>query len=131
MMDKEKHIQYWLLTAIDDSEAVIHLYEAGKYVQALFFTHLFLEKILKAHWVKDNDGNVPPKIHNLMHLYERTTLELSDDEKIFLRRMNTFQLEGRYPDYHASLHKIMKKTDTEKILTQAKELFICLQEKLQ
>jgi HEPN domain-containing protein len=74
MNDKEKHINYWKTTAIDDIETVEFLLVCKKYVQTLFFTHLYIEKILKAHWVKFNIENVPPKTHNLINPHQNTNL---------------------------------------------------------
>lgn len=48
-----------------------------------------LEKLPKAHWVKDNHDNHPPRTHNLIKLSSQINFKLTED----------FQLEGRYPDY--------------------------------
>jgi len=53
-----------------------------------------LEKLLKAHWVKDNVENIPPKIHWLVSILENTTSVFPDGDKQFLSEMNQFQLEG-------------------------------------
>lgn len=76
MSDKATPIKYWQSTAEDDIGAIEVLLKGKKYVQTLFFTHLALEKILKAHWVKHNEGNVPPRTHNLIVLYENSGLDL-------------------------------------------------------
>lgn len=31
------------------------LFEGNQYVHTLFFCHLVIEKLLKAHWVRDNE----------------------------------------------------------------------------
>lgn len=41
-------------------------------MQALFFSHLVIDKLLKAIWVKENEENIPPFTHNLEHLYNQT-----------------------------------------------------------
>jgi HEPN domain-containing protein len=51
-MEKKDYIEYWKSTAEKDWEAVGHLFEKGDYLHALFFAHLVLEKLLKAHHVK-------------------------------------------------------------------------------
>ncbi|TAG17893.1 MAG: HEPN domain-containing protein [Cytophagia bacterium] len=130
MNDKTKHIAYWVNTATDDLESMDVLFEGKKYVQALFFAHLSLEKILKAHWVVCNANNMPPKTHNLIYLYEKTNLKLSEEDTDFLQSMNVFQIEGRYPDYLAQLNKTVNKEQTETIIVQVKQLFVCLQEQL-
>ena len=90
MTDKEKQLKYWKDTAIDDLESIDYLFEGKKYVQALFFAHLALEKILKALWVKNNKENFPPKTHNLTYLYENSNIELSEEQTDFLQTMNIF-----------------------------------------
>jgi hypothetical protein len=58
---KKEQIQYWVNTAEEDWRSVQQLIKGKFYVQALFFTHLVIEKLL---------------------------------------------LEGRYPDFKKSFHKI-------------------------
>ena len=130
MNEKTRFIQFWKTTAIDDLEAIDLLFKGKKYVQALFFAHLCLEKILKAHWVKDNLENVPPKTHNLIHILGKTQLDMTEEDTDLLQSMNTFQIEGRYPDYLSYLQKSVKKEETKKIIEQTEILFACLLKKL-
>lgn len=130
MTDKERYIRYWQTSAKDDLDAIDYLFQGGKYYQALFFAHLSLEKILKAHWVKDNFENVPPRTHNLYSLYERTNLELTEEDTDFLQLMNIYQIEGRYPEYINYINQSTDRNETENLISQTKELFICLQERL-
>lgn len=130
MTDKEKQIKYWKTTAIDDLESIDYLFEGKKYVQALFFAHLSIEKILKALWVKSNEENFPPKTHNLTYLYENSRIELSEEQTNFLQMMNVYQIEGRYPDYISMLHQTTTKDKAQTIINDSKNIFICLQEKL-
>jgi HEPN domain-containing protein len=44
MMTKEQHIEYWIKSAESDLEAIEALFEANKFIHALFFAHLVLEK---------------------------------------------------------------------------------------
>ena len=73
----------------------MNLFEAGNYVECLFWMHLTLEKIIKAHWVKDNPSDIPPKIHNLRKLAEQTVLNLTLGQFTFLDRMNECFSNGR------------------------------------
>lgn len=75
-MTKQDYIAYWKTTAEKDWTAVEHLFEKGDYLHSLFFAHLVLEKLMKAHWVKDNQGSIPPKVHNLVYLAGQTRLSL-------------------------------------------------------
>ena len=113
-MTKEDHITYWVSTAATDYKVVFQLFENESYPHCLFFAHLTLEKLLKAIWVKDNEDNFPPKLHNLVYLLKQTHLDLSEEEIEFFSNFNQFQLEGRYPDYHFKVHQRLNKTETTK-----------------
>jgi len=130
-MTKKEHINYWLKTANEDWQTVNYLLKGKRYVNALFFAHLVLEKLCKAHWVKDNIGNHPLKIHNLVRLVEQSHLNFTGEEMDFLRMMNNFQLEGRYPDYKDVIYRFYKSAETKKILKQVNYIRECLLKKLQ
>ncbi len=125
-MTKKEHIIYWVETAKKDWQAIQYMYNAKSYLYALFFAHLVLEKLCKAHWIKDNEDNFPPKIHNLLNIVAKTNLQLSDADKDFLAIMNQFQLDGRYPDYKLELYKKYKSRETKRILEQVNTLRKCL-----
>ena len=73
---------------------------------------------MKAHWVKDNEVDVPPKIHNLQRLAAKTRLVLTDDEISFLGSINDFQLEERYPDSTLSSYLLANRERSEEILIE-------------
>jgi len=98
------------------------MFKAKDYVHALFFSHLVLEKLCKAHWIKVNTANTPPKIHNLITLASQAQLSLSNTDIEFLGQMNQFQLEGRYPDYANKLYKTFKAEQTKDILNKVNAL---------
>jgi HEPN domain-containing protein len=121
-MTKKQYIEYWTSTAEKDWAAIQSLMKGKSYVHALFWAHLVLEKLCKAHWIKDHTSNHPPRIHNLVYLIEKTKLKPNSLQKSFLDKMNAFQLEGRYPDYQKKLYKMCNKEYTEKILEEVKQL---------
>lgn len=127
---KPDYIKYWKDTAHKDWLAVSKMMECKTYVHALFFMHLVLEKLLKAHWVKDNAGNHPPKTHDLLKLVDQTQLEITIQERNTLRDMNSFQLEGRYPEYKRNLYNVYKKRATFSIFTSVNLIRKCLLKKL-
>lgn len=130
-MNKKEHIAYWKDTAARDWKFVLQTFKIKQYVYALFFAHLVLEKLCKAHWVKDNKSDYPPKIHNLVRLIEQTNLSFTEDEMDFFRKLNDFQLEGRYPDYNQELYRAYKFHNTDSILKQVNKLRLCLLKELQ
>ena len=91
-MTKEEHIAYWTGNAEKDWQRAERCFKDKDYVFSLFCVHLSLEKIIKALWVNDNELNFPPRIHNLVRLLEGTSVELKEEELIFLNDLNKFQL---------------------------------------
>ena len=124
-MTKEEHIQYWLTTAQHDMESASGMLSSGHYDWALFVGHLALEKILKAHWVKNNEWNVPPRIHDLVKIAELANLLLSNEDKLLLYEVNDFNIEGRYPDFKYVFYKKATKEFAEKYLKRMKEFYEC------
>src|SRR3989304_3165049 len=97
MIDVEKQVAYWRNGALEDWQAAEDLVGLGRTRHGLFFAHLALEKMLKAH-VCRAVSDIPPRIHALLRRAERADLRLSDTQRLFLARFDRYQLEGRYPD---------------------------------
>ena len=129
-MNKQDHIDYWRRTADSDWTAAETLFDKGHYLQCLFFAHLVLEKLLKAHWVKDNTTLTPPRIHNLESLVEQTGLVLTPDEELVLNKMGMFQMETRYPDYQFRISKLCTHSFTQTLLDSVQLLRSSLRSKL-
>jgi HEPN domain-containing protein len=129
-MTKADYINYWKVTAGKDWEVVSHLFEKEDYLHCLFFSHLTLEKLLKAHFIKDNEENFPPKTHNLLFLASHTTLSPSSDVLRLLSQMNQFHIDSRYPDYKLNMYKIADKSYTENLLKEVEKVKIWLESNL-
>jgi len=97
VVDIEKQIDYWRTGSEEDFEVARELVDLGRVRHGLFFAHLSLEKMLKAH-VCRTTGALAPKIHNLVRLTELSGLSFSKQQEQFLARFDMYQLEGRYPD---------------------------------
>ena len=96
-MDVQKQIEFWRVSAEEDFAAAESLLEKGHLRHCLFFAHLAVEKMLKAH-VTRHTNDIPPCIHNLVRLAGIARLSLDPEQEIFLSRFDVYQLEGRYPD---------------------------------
>jgi HEPN domain-containing protein len=131
MITKEEHIKYWIDQANDDWEAVNALIKNGKNLQGLFFTHLVIEKLGKAVWIKDNEGNIPSRTHNLLYILSQTQLILTDEQSEFFLNLNRFQLEGRYPEYITKMQLICDEKFTNEIISKTDEQRKWLIENLQ
>jgi HEPN domain-containing protein len=92
----------------------------------MFFAHLALEKLLKAHVCK-NTGKLAPKIHNLVRLAEIARLQLKPEDIEILAEMNEFNLEGRYP---ISFVPPPTKNESLEFMKKAKGMFEWLTQKL-
>ena len=102
MVNIDKHISHWLSGAEEDFEVAAQLVESGKIRHGLFFLHLTLEKILKAH-VCRNSGDIAPRLHNLTRLAEMSGIAFIPEHTDFLAEMNPFNIEGRYHEIWGSV----------------------------
>jgi HEPN domain-containing protein len=97
VIDVEKHVTYWQKGAAEDWDVAIQLVAINKIRHGLFFLHLALEKLLKAH-VCRYTGEIAPRIHNLVRLAELSGVVLTTKQLDILAEMNPYNLEGRYPE---------------------------------
>ncbi len=117
MIEINEQIKYWQKGAFEDFEVAKQLVDSDKFRHGLFFAHLSLEKILKAHVCKKTN-KIAPKLHNLARLSQIAKLELPDDTLNLLAEMNEFNLEGRYP---VPFLPDLSKTEAKNYLTQVQE----------
>ena len=97
-IDVERQVKHWRHGALEDLEAARDLVARGHHRHGLFFAHLALEKLLKAHICRDSAG-LPPRIHNLVRLVQQTSFEPAEEHLDVLAEMNAFNIEGRYPEH--------------------------------
>ena len=131
MMTKQQYIDYWTDTAENDWVTVDALFATKRYSHCLFWAHLVLEKLAKAHWVKNHEENIPPKVHNIVWLLEDSGIEISTEDMMFLEVFNRFQLSTRYPDYLRKIDNICTEELTVNQLDKVKEIRQCLLKRLQ
>ena len=122
MVDLEKQISHWRGGAEEDWAAAEDLIRLGRVRHGLFFAHLALEKVLKAHICRTT-GDLPPRVHQLLRLADRANLPLSAEQRMFLARFDRHHLEGRYPE---SLLVILSTDAARQELQAAKEVLVWL-----
>ncbi len=126
MINIDKHIAYWKNGSEEDFEVAEQLIRSGKIRHGLFFLHLALEKLLKAHiCLKSND--ISPRLHNLTRLAELTKIDLQQERIDFLSDMNSFNIEGRYPEMWGAIPSLQ---GAEVLLQNTKEMMIWLKNRL-
>ncbi len=128
-MTTEEEIKYWINIAEQDLPVAQSLFDNGHYMYCLFIGHLILEKILKAHYVKDNK-KTPPKTHNLVYLAKNIKLEISDEQFEYFDTVNDFNIEARYIDYKNSFYKKCTQTYAKENLNHIIELYKWIEEKI-
>lgn len=126
MINIKKHILYWKRGSEEDWKAAETMLQRKHVRHALFFVHLSLEKILKANvCVKIKD--LAPRIHNLVRLAELSCLIIPSDAISILAEINSFNIEGRYPEL---LLKPPKIVEAREYFLKAKRVLIWLKKQL-
>ena len=118
MIDIDTQVTYWRTGSDEDWQVAQELVDLDRTRHGLFFAHLALEKILKAHICRAT-GKLAPKTHNLLRLAELSGLPLSKKQREILAQFDLHQLEGRYPD---RLPKPLKKKEAKKELQIVEEV---------
>jgi len=126
MVNIPKHISYWQTGAEEDWEVAIQLIESNKIRHGLFFLHMALEKILKAHICR-NIKDVAPRTHNLVRLAELSGIVFEQKQKDLLAEINPFNIEGLYPEVWGA---VPTRKEAETLWQRTKELFEWLKNQL-
>jgi len=101
-------VRYWLKTASTDWKTAHHLFEKRDYVNALFFGHLYLEKLLKAAAVQHTQSAAPWG-HKLVKLADTANLALTPEQTALLARITEYNIKARYPDWKFEFYKTCTK----------------------
>lgn len=119
MVNIAKHISYWRNGAEEDWEAAKQLIESNKIRHGLFFLHMVLEKILKAHICR-SINDVAPRLHNLVRLAELSGIVFEQKRIDLLAEMNPFNIEGRYPEVWGA---VPSRNEADILKQRTKELY--------
>lgn len=77
--------------------------KSKRYIHALFFCHLSLEKYLKGIIVSKSGAS--PITHDLLFLAEKANIKLTTPQAKLLSEVNAFNVRTRYDDYKNSFYK--------------------------
>jgi HEPN domain-containing protein len=97
MIDISRQIGHWRKGAKEDLEVAKDLVVQRRIRHGLFFAHLALEKILKAHVCRTSQDIAPP-VHNLLRLADLAAIRPDPEMRTFLAEVSPFNIEARYPD---------------------------------
>ncbi|MHB1665268.1 MAG: HEPN domain-containing protein [bacterium] len=111
-MTKDEIIKFWIESSDKDYESMLNMYNIKEYCYALFVGHLVIEKLLKAHYVKNIGINIP-RIHDLEKLANNAGLELTEKYANELQDITKFNIAVRYDDYKKTFYEKCTKKFTE------------------
>lgn len=126
MINVETQIQHWRDSSLEELEVARVLISKKHVRQGLFWAHLTLEKMLKAHVCK-HTGDLAPRIHNLVRLAELAGLNLEEAKIRFLGLINDYNIEGRYIEYLGAIPEL---TEAKQTMRHVEELITWLNAKL-
>ena len=119
MIDIDKQIVFWRDSGDEDWAVACDLVRRSRVRHGLFFAHLALEKALKAHVCRAT-RDLAPRLHNLVRLAELAELDVQPGNLEVLAEMNSFNIEGRYPD---ALSLPPSKEEAQRYMSRAEEVF--------
>lgn len=114
-------IKNWLASAEEDRKTALDLFKLKRYAWSLFIFHLAIEKLFKAHLVK-NDQSIP-YTHKLVKLAKLAKLEFSFLQEKQLVEISDYNLKARYDIEKMEFYKKSDKIYTKKWLTICGQVF--------
>lgn len=121
-MTEAEAVQSWKDSAVENLETAEELLKLGKRHHTLFFLHLALEKILKGlHQYLKHQPSL--HIHDLYKLAVETGIEVSEEEKVELDEISTFNVAARYDIFKQRLYRKATEEFAEKWMETGRNLF--------
>ena len=104
----DKIVQHWIDTSEKDYKTMQNLLKSGDYSWAMFLGHLVLEKLIKAHYVK-NQRKHALFTHDLLRLATNAGLKIDEETEEWLDDISTFNINARYDTYKQDFYKLCTK----------------------
>jgi HEPN domain-containing protein len=111
----------WILQARYDHDTARILFDHKRYLYAVFFCHLSVEKALKGVW-QERFRKIPPKTHNLSFLLSESGVTMPTEFEDFVHGLAQASIPTRYPETLESYRKTFARKDVAEILHRAKEV---------
>lgn len=119
----DKKTLEWLKQAEYDLDTAKCMFDAGRYFYTVFMCHLSIEKALKGLY-QERLQEVPPKVHNLVYLLNKTGVRPVETLGKFLIRLNEASVITRYPDELEKLQKDFTKEVVKDMLSKSMEALL-------
>jgi HEPN domain-containing protein len=104
----DKIVNHWRDTSEKDYQTMQNLLKSRDYSWAMFLGHLVLEKLLKAHFVK-NQRKHAFFTHDLLRLATNAGLIIDEETEEWLDDISTFNINARYDNYKQDFYKLCTK----------------------
>lgn len=131
-MQKFKSHEEWFLQAEYDMDTADAMFKSGRYMYAVFMSHLSIEKALKGLYAKSFCKDAP-KTHNLLYLIElinsKEDLVIPTEFEDFFKILNEKSVPTRYPDMLFDILKEFNKTNTKQFISKGKKVLKWIKEK--
>lgn len=124
-----KKPEEWFKQAAYDLKTAEIMLDNKRFIYAVFMCHLAIEKALKGVY-QYKLKEIPPKVHNLIYLVEKTGLSPSEKLQDAIFELNRVSIPTRYPEDLDKMKSEYKKQNTLKIISGSKEVFKWLKNQL-
>jgi HEPN domain-containing protein len=87
--------------------------------------HQAIEKSLKAIIARDcEEGQIPPKIHDLSKLAIRANLldKMTEAQRDFIDDLNPLNIEARYPEYKDTVSAVLTEEQSKALVAGTEEM---------
>ena len=116
---------FWFSGSEDALDTARVLFDNQKYMYALFFCHLAVEKALKGLVVQTTREHAPYK-HNLAELGKATGISFDDSRSDLIDEVNTFNIQGRYEDFKNAFRQKATREYADEYLQKVTSLCVWL-----
>lgn len=120
MVSVSDPVKRWLEQADYDLDTAQYMFDGKRYFYAVFMLHMSLEKALKGLYRK-RLGEVPPKVHNLVYLLQRTNCEPPEETGRYIVLLNQANVATRYPEDLQQLQQDYDKAVVADLLARGRE----------
>ena len=128
-MNTSEKFEYWLDIAEYDLDTAESMLTSGRWVYVVFMCQQATEKLIKGLYLlyRDDEG---PHIHNINAIISRFESDLpdpvSEENKELFRKLTTYYINNRYPDYMTKLSEQTTEAEAKEMLAKTKGAFIWL-----
>lgn len=126
--DAMEPIKNWIATSNYDLRTAEAMHKTGRYLYVVFMCHMAMEKMLKAVLAQKFPDKIPPKIHNLVPLYQKAQLILPEPLLEFTEQMDNVSIVTRYPEDLRMLSRQFDKEHSRLVLKKTKEFLSWLKQ---